>query len=88
MPFYKRPWNEVRGDRYSDWGTAVYFFDTDAAGVVQRQLEVYQSGRRLRYDDSHPGDEYGGLAVHELDLDECRSFEITRRVFEEEWNQR
>jgi hypothetical protein len=26
MPFYRRRWDERRGDRYDDWSAAVYYF--------------------------------------------------------------
>ncbi len=27
--YYKRKWNEIRGDEYSSWGTSTWYFEVD-----------------------------------------------------------
>ena len=86
MLHFKRHWDAQRGDQYSDWGTATYFFETDEAGDVKRQMEIYENGRVMKYDEAKPGDDFGGLAVHELDLQDFQPFLITEDEFTQAWN--
>lgn len=40
----RKTWNELRGGEFDSWGTSICFFETDAAGVVIRQIETYKNG--------------------------------------------
>jgi hypothetical protein len=79
-------WDETRGDEFADWGTADYYFATDDAGVVVRQVEVYADGHVLVYDEDHHHDEFGMLTDQPLPRSEqpgeLASEEITRAEFE------
>lgn len=75
MPFYRRRWNESRGDEYDDWGPATYYFWT-LDGVVEQQVEVYDSGVILAYDRYHLEDEFGQLTVEPLNPAEWLAFQI------------
>ena len=60
--YFKRPWDETTGDPETNaWGTSDYF-ETDDKGDVYRQLQIYQQGQSLRYDQNHLEDQYGGLS--------------------------
>lgn len=83
--YYRRPWDESRGDEYDSWGTSVYSFETDLSGVVLRQLQIYEDGHILKYEESHAEDGYGMIAAHPLPLDEFEAFRITKTDFEEAW---
>ena len=37
MKYFKRNWNETRGDQYDSWGKSVWLFETDNNGEVLRQ---------------------------------------------------
>jgi hypothetical protein len=83
--YFKRPWEESRGDEYDSWGISVYFFETETDGSVLKQLQIYEDGHILKYDKFHIEDIYGMLATHQLDLNEFSTFAITQREFEEAW---
>jgi hypothetical protein len=85
MRYFKRYWDEPRGDAHDAWGCSWWYFEADDAGGVTRQVEVYDHGPTLRYDECRFGDEFGGLADQPLDLDAFADFEITRDEFERVW---
>jgi hypothetical protein len=85
IQYYKRHWEESRGDNYDHWGPATYFFEADEQGVVLRQVEVYEAGQILRYDGRHWRDDFGMLADQQLDLDEFRAFETSKEEFDRVW---
>jgi len=61
MRYFRRRWDESRGDHSDHWGAATYLFEVDSVGRPIRQLEIY-NGTRLRYDSEHSEDEYGFLS--------------------------
>lgn len=83
MPFYRRRWDERRGDRYDDWGAAVYYFWVHE-GVVEQQVEIYDTGVMLAYDRYHMEDDFGMLSRGPLDPDEWASFEIDIDTYQRE----
>lgn len=86
--YFCRAWHESRGDDHNDWGPATYWFETDDDLVPQRQIEVYEAGQRLLYDDAHPEDEHGGLATGTLrgwDGASPETCEVGSADFEAEW---
>ena len=85
MRYFKRNWNETRGDQYDSWGKSVWFFETDDNGEVLRQMEVYDNGKVLKYDNENSEDEFGMLADQNLDLTEFNEFTIEKEEFENNW---
>jgi hypothetical protein len=85
MKYFKRYWNEPRGDTHNAWGFSWWFFETNSKGEVFRQVEKYDSGRTIYYDIEHREDEFGGLTQTVLDLKEFEQFEINREEFEDVW---
>ncbi|MFI1770315.1 hypothetical protein [Thalassobellus citreus] len=85
MKYFKRNWNETRGDQYESWGKSVWFFETDNNGEVLRQIEAYENGKVLKYDNQNIEDEFGGLADQNLDLTEFKEFSIEKEEFENKW---
>ncbi|OEK00687.1 hypothetical protein BFP97_03820 [Roseivirga sp. 4D4] len=86
MPrYFKRNWQETRGDEFDSWGTSVWFFEVDDHNFPTRQIEVYQNGKRLRYDSKNPFDDYGQLSDQALDLEEFKELEIRQDQFQLEW---
>lgn len=85
MRYFKRNWNETRGDQYDSWGKSVWFFETDDNGEVLRQIEVYDNGKVLKYDNENSEDEFGMLADQNLDLTEFNEFTIEKEEFENNW---
>ena len=85
MNYYKRNWNEPRGDQYDSWGKSIWYFETDNNGEVLRQIEVYENGKILKYGNQNIEDEFGGLANQNIDLTEFLEFSIEKEEFENNW---
>jgi hypothetical protein len=60
-PLLRRRRDENRGDEFDGWGRSVWYFEVGDYGWPVRQIEVYESGRVLRYGAEHEEDRYGGL---------------------------
>lgn len=85
MKYFKRNWDENRGDQYESWGKSIWFFETNNNGEVLRQIEVYESGKVLKYDNQNIEDEFGGLSDQNLDLNEFENYSIEKDEFENKW---
>jgi hypothetical protein len=83
VPYYRRQWSESRGDRYDGWGTATYYFWVQD-GVVEQQVEIYQSGVILAYDRYHDEDEFGFRTYVTLDHTEWSPYEIDIETYQRE----
>ena len=88
MKYYKRRWDEDRGDEFAEWGSSDWYFEVVPDGTVIRQMEIYDNGTCLRYHADHIEDIYGGLAEKELDHSEFARFAITHEEFESAWSVR
>ncbi|MGX1614923.1 DUF6881 domain-containing protein [Micromonospora chalcea] len=86
--FYRRRWNETRGDEFDDWGRSLWYLEVGDDGWPVRQIEVYDAGHVLRCGPRCGEDRYGGLGQASLyDSDEDWSgFEITGVEFERIWH--
>jgi hypothetical protein len=79
--WFRHRWDEDRGDEFADWGGSTWVYATDEAGVVERQVEIYDSDAVLVYDETHAKDAYGMLSDKKLDL----SAPDVERITEEEF---
>ncbi len=89
LHYIRRRWDESRGDSYDAWGPATYWFEVDDGLVPLRQIETYDGGQRLLYDQLHIEDDYGSLATVSLegwDGGDPWAFEVTRAEFDAEWS--
>ena len=86
MKYFKRRWEESRGDEFDSWGPSTWYFEVGDDGYPVRQLQQYDGGAILKYDQTHLDDEFGGLGDQELDLDEFAPFEIERMAFDSVWS--
>jgi hypothetical protein len=84
--YFKRSWDETRGDEFDSWGTSVWYFELDEEGFPVRQIELYENGNRLKYDSGKSFDDYGGMGDQALDLIEFQEYRIQKEEFEMEWN--
>lgn len=84
--YYKRPWDEPRGDAFDAWGSSVWYFEVGEDEYPVRQLERYAHGPVLRYSSVHVEDHYGGLGDQPLDREELAPFEITKEEFDAAWS--
>jgi hypothetical protein len=85
MKYYKRNWDDVRGDEQDHWGTSVWYFEVPEDGYPTRQMTVYEHGPILKYDTANPEDKYGGLSEAALGNDEFEAFMINKEEFEAVW---
>ena len=85
MRYFRRFWDETRGDEFDSWGTSWWFFEIDEDGYVIRVLQHYGGGQILRYSEEHLSDEYGSLPDRFPDLDDLVDYEISRDEFEADW---
>lgn len=85
MHYFLRRWKEHRGDEYAHWGTSLWYFEVDDSGNVLRQIEAYESGKELKYDQYHPDDDFGGLAKEPIDLAAFEPFAISGEEFDDRW---
>jgi hypothetical protein len=79
--YFKRKWDETRGDQYDSWGTSIYYFEVGSDGYPIRQIEIYENGNSLFYGPDKLFDDYGGLGDQALDLDEFSAYEINADEF-------
>ena len=87
MKYYKRNWEETRGDEFDNWEKSIWYFETENFGLPTKQVEVYGNGKILKYDQTKLEDEFGKLGDQEIDLDEFSKFEITELEFKKVWNE-
>jgi hypothetical protein len=85
MLYFKREFNEVRFQGVEVWGTCIYYFETNSEGEIIRQIEVYENGTRLKYDEEFIEDEFGFLADQRIDLLEFEMLAINKNDFEYQW---
>jgi hypothetical protein len=86
MHYFKRQWDESRGDEHDDWGSSTWYFETEADMWPTRQIEVYAGGAVLHYDRQHVDDAFGGLSEAALDAAEFALFAISQAEFEQVWS--
>lgn len=79
--YFRRRWDEGPGSELAGWGTSDWLLVTDEHGVVTEQIEIFENGNVLAYDESHVVDEYGGLSDQPLSFSDFASFEITAEEF-------
>lgn len=79
LRYFKRYWNEKRGDEHDQWGNSWWYFEVDPANWVVRQIEKYDRGPVLGYDSNHDIDQHGGLSTGQLE----RLSEFTLTTFDE-----
>ncbi len=85
MQYFKRYWDEPRGDATDAWGCSWWYFEADCAGVVTRQAEVYDQGPTLRYSAAEPVGEFGMLCDQPLDFADYVGCAIVASEFESVW---
>lgn len=88
LRYVKRRWNEVRGDKYDDFGHSWWYFEIDAACNVIRQIERHDSGVISGCDARTSHDDFGGLSKVPLDAS-LEGFEFASDAeFNQLWEQR
>jgi hypothetical protein len=84
--FYKRRWEESRGDQHDVWGASTWYFEVDEDNHPIRQVEIYDKGPTLRYGPEHDEDQYGFLSYARFDdIGDWLSWTIPEAEFELAW---
>ncbi|MDP5106154.1 MAG: hypothetical protein NWQ31_08285 [Polaribacter sp.] len=81
MKYFSQYWDENRDDEYADWGFSNWYFETNDADEVLKQITVYKNGKVTKYDNNHLEDEFGGLCEGALTIDDCDGEEMTKEEF-------
>lgn len=83
--YFKRNWDEARIENGENWGKSNWLIETDYQGYPERQIEIYENGKRLKYSINMKEDKYGGLGDQALDFSEFEPYKIHKNEFEKEW---
>lgn len=86
LHYFKRFWDESRGDEFDHWGASWWYLEMDSLGDTSRVIQQYENGRILKYDEEHWLDAYGGIPQGGADLTEFAGFEIAAEEFEAGWD--
>lgn len=87
MKYYKYRWNETRGDQFDNWGYSLWYIEVGEDNFINRQIEIYDNGKVLKYSQDKFEDEFGGLGNQKFDLTEFDGIVCTKIEFEEKWDQ-
>lgn len=85
MRYYKGRWDEDRGDEFASWGASDWYFEVEPDETVVRQIEVYDGGIVLQYDQKHLDDRFGMLTDKPFDPVGFPCVEIAREEFDAVW---
>ena len=89
MRYFKQHWDDSLIDQ--DWGGVTYYGEYGDDGYATRQIEVFDKGIVLKYDEQHFQDNYGMLddgAFQEDNIkitDDPAVLEISQAEFERAW---
>ena len=87
MRYFKKNWEETTGDELTDdWGVSIFYFETDDSLNVLKQIQIFENGNILKYDELNNEDEFGAMADQSLEEEEFLDFEIPKEEFYNIWN--
>lgn len=87
MRYFKKNWEETTGDELNDdWGVSIFYFETNDSLNVLKQIQIFENGNILKYDELNNEDEFGAMADQSLEEEEFLDCEITKEEFYNIWN--
>ena len=86
MKYYKCKWNELRDDQFDDWGFSLWYLEIGDDDYPNRQIQIYENGKKLKYSQDYLDDKYGGLSDQKLYQSEFGGIECSKAEFENNWN--
>ena len=69
-----------------DLGVSIFYFETDDSLNVFKQIQIFENGNILKYDELNNEDEFGAMADQSLEEEEFLDFEIPKEEFYNIWN--
>ena len=84
--YFRRYWAEDSGGLCEGWGGSTFLFEVHTDGFVARQIQMFDNGAFILYDEICDQDEYGGRSTEKLDVAEYGPFRITRAEFFDRWD--
>ena len=82
----------IDGDDYVDhpaeWGRSAIYMETSEEGFVARQIQLFESGVVLAYDDDCYHDDFGWRYLSPVYTDPPRTVPITSKEFHKVWVRR
>lgn len=82
--YFKKFWNESSGDELTNsWGNSTYYFETDEDLNILKQVQIFQNGNILKYDDRNLENQFGFLTNHPLEIEDFEGNEISKTQFSE-----
>ena len=87
MRYLKKKWEETTGNELTDdWGVSIFYFETDDSLNVLKQIQIFENGNILKYDELNNEDEFGAMADQSLEEEEFLDCEISKEEFYNIWN--
>ena len=87
MRYFKKNWEETTGNELTDdWGVSIFYFETDDSLNVFKQIQIFENGNILKYDELNNEDEFGAMADQSLEEEEFLDCEISKEEFYNIWN--
>ena len=87
MRYFKKNWEETTGDELTDdLGVSIFYFETDDSLNVLKQIQIFENGNILKYDELNNEDEFGAMADQSLEEEEFLDCEISKEEFYNIWN--
>ena len=83
--YYKRYWGEDSGGLCAGWGGSHFYFEVHADGNVARQIQHFDNGSLLLYDECNDDDRFGSRSTVALDAYEYGPYAIDRTEFIANW---
>ena len=84
--YYERYWPGDSGGLCAGWGGSTFLFETHKDGWVARQIQRFDNGHIILYDEIVTEDGYGGRSKVPLDLAEFAQSRTTRDGFFQYWD--
>ncbi|MCA8988556.1 MAG: hypothetical protein KDA78_12985 [Planctomycetaceae bacterium] len=84
--YFSREWNPPSDELCQTWGPAKYLFEVHSDGNVSRQIQLYENGLFILYDEICPEDQYGSRSSAKLDFQEFEPFQFSRDEFFNAWD--
>lgn len=85
--YFKRTVEQDDGlfPRRGAWGNSVIYYETSEEGFVGRQIQLFESGTVLVYDENHQQDDYGVIQLEPIGRFSPNTTVITSKDFHLVW---